>query len=99
MTIMAGTTPIVDVGGMQRASIATITISADTTLTTDAGDVGAAITLVITTSGTSSRTVTFGSGFKSTGTLSTGTVNGKKFVVSFIFDGATWTERSRTTAM
>lgn len=60
---------------------------------------GAILSFVITTSGTSSYTLTFGTGFKSTGTLATGTVSGKVFTVTFRSDGVNWNETSRTTAM
>ncbi|MDP2941988.1 MAG: hypothetical protein Q8O36_00520, partial [Candidatus Omnitrophota bacterium] len=60
---------------------------------------GQKINLVITTSGTSSFTLTFGSNFKSTGTLATGTVSAKVFVVSFVSDGTNLNEVARTTAM
>lgn len=55
--------------------------------------------LVITTSGTSSFTLTFGTAFKTTGTLATGTVSAKVFVMHFIFDGTNYNEVSRTAAM
>ena len=54
---------------------------------------------VITTSGVSSYTLTFGTNFKTTGTLATGTTSGKVFVISFIFDGTNFNEVARTTAM
>ncbi len=60
---------------------------------------GQRINLVITTSGTSSYTLTFGTNFKSTGTLATGTVSAKVFVISFVSDGTNLNEVSRTTAM
>lgn len=60
---------------------------------------GRTYSLVITTSGTTSRTLTFSTNFKTTGTLATGTTSAKKFVISFIFDGTTFNEVSRTTAM
>jgi len=60
---------------------------------------GREIVLVITTSGTSSYTLTFGTNFKSTGTLATGTANAKIFVIRFVSDGTNWIETSRTTAM
>jgi len=60
---------------------------------------GREIVLVITTSGTSSYTLTFGTNFKSTGTLATGTSTGKVFVIRFVSDGTNWNETSRTTAM
>lgn len=55
--------------------------------------------LIVLTSGTSSYTLTFGTNFKSTGTLATGTADAKRFVVKFIFDGTYFVETSRTTAM
>lgn len=60
---------------------------------------GREIALVITTSGTSSFTLTFGTNFKATGTLATGTANAKVFVIRFVSDGTNWNETSRTTAM
>jgi len=60
---------------------------------------GREIVLVITTSGTSSFTLTFGTNFKTTGTLATGTTSGKVFVMRFVSDGTNWNETSRTTAM
>lgn len=55
--------------------------------------------LIITTSGTSSYVVTFGTNFKTTGTLTTGTVSAKVFVIQFIFNGTSFIEVSRTTAI
>lgn len=56
------------------------------------------IVIVITTSGTSTFTITFGSNFKSTGTLATGATSGKVFVLVFEGDGVNYNEASRTTA-
>jgi hypothetical protein len=52
--------------------------------------------MIFTTSGTSSYTITFGTNFKSAGTLSTGTVSGKVFVVDFIGNGVNYNEVSRS---
>lgn len=61
---------------------------------------GQEFTLFVTTSGTTSRTLTFSTGFKATGTLATGSVSGKCFAVTFRTpDGTTWWEVSRTAAM
>lgn len=60
---------------------------------------GRLYTLKITTSGTSSYTLTFSTNFKTTGTLATGTVSAKVFVMLFVFDGTTFNDVSRTTAM
>jgi len=63
------------------------------------GAAGGHIVLVITTTGLTSRTITFGTHFKSTGTLATGTVNAKVFTVCFIDNGTDLIEVARTTAM
>lgn len=60
---------------------------------------GELIYIVFTTSGTSSFVVTFNTNFKTTGTLTTGTVSGKVFTMAFISDGTNFNEISRTTAM
>lgn len=60
---------------------------------------GTELWLVVTTSGTSSFTLTFSTGFKITGTLATGTSSGKVFVINFISDGTNLNEVARTTAM
>lgn len=60
---------------------------------------GTPIYLIITTSGTTSRTLTFNTGFVTTGTLATGTTDAKKFVITFISNGTSLHEVSRTTAM
>lgn len=59
---------------------------------------GTRVNLVVTTSGTSSFTLTFGSNFKSNGTLVTGTVSGIVYTVSFAYDGTNWNEISRIRA-
>lgn len=60
---------------------------------------GTICTLEILTSGVASFTVTFGTGFKTTGTLATGTVTAKTFMVTFKSNGTTLNELSRTVAM
>jgi hypothetical protein len=77
----------------------TVTISADTTLTTTVPPVGSNAFVVVITSGATSRTVTFGTGFKSTGTLATGTNADRRFVFEFISDGTNMLEVSRTAAI
>jgi hypothetical protein len=58
------------------------------------------ITLIITTSGTSSFTLTFSTGFAVTaGTLATGTSTAKTFVVTFTNNGTGYVEAGRTAAM
>jgi hypothetical protein len=76
-----------------------VTPNATGTFTTTVPGAGTACTLIIVTSGTTSYTMTFGTGFKSTGTLATGTVTAKTFVISFISDGTSVIETARTVAM
>jgi hypothetical protein len=47
----------------------------------------------------SSFTITFGSGFKPTATLATGTTTARVFALSFISDGTNLYETGRTVAM
>jgi hypothetical protein len=62
--------------------------------------VGKTATFVITTAGISSFVMTWGTNFKSAGTLATGTVAAKKFAITFrCVDGTTWIEIARTAAM
>lgn len=56
-------------------------------------------TVLILTAGSSSFTVTFGSGFKPVGTLATGTTASRVFAISFISDGTNLYETARTAAM
>jgi hypothetical protein len=86
----------------QQLSLYTVvqnTISANVTMTTDVATLGSRADIIIVTSGVTSRTVTFGTGFKTTGTLATGTVAGKYFVISFVSNGSFMIETSRTVAM
>jgi len=77
----------------------TLTPAQAETINTTNISAGQRVNLVVTTSGTTSYTLTFGTNFKSTGTLATGTTTGKVFVVSFVSDGTNLNEVSRTTAM
>ena len=86
----------------QQLSLYTVvqnTISANVTMTTDVATPGSRADIIIVTSGITSRTVTFGTGFKTTGTLATGTVAAKYFVISFVSNGNFMIETSRTVAM
>jgi hypothetical protein len=60
---------------------------------------GRQYTLIVLTSGTTSRTLTFGANFKTTGTLATGTTTAKYFVINFVYNGSLFVETGRTTAM
>lgn len=76
-----------------------ITPTGATTINISTVPVGQRITFVVTTSGTSSYNITFGTNFKSTGTLATGTSSGKVFTIEFYSDGTNFNEISRTAAM
>lgn len=80
-------------------TVFTVTPTASETLTASSAPIAALVCLVVTTSGTSSFTLTFGTNFKSTGTLATGTTSGKVFTVTFMGDGTNMNEVARTTAM
>lgn len=57
------------------------------------------ITIIIDTINTSTRTLTFGTNFRSTGTLATGGTSARRFVLTFKSNGLGWSEVSRTAAM
>lgn len=80
-------------------SVMTIVPTGACTINASGGITGQEVILVVTTSGTSSFVLTFNTNFKSTGTLTTGTVTGKVFTISFVYDGTNYNETSRTTAM
>lgn len=82
-----------------KGQIFTLTPTAGETLTASSAPVGSLINIIVTTSGASSFNITFGTGFKSTGVLATGTSDAKVFVVTFVGDGTNMNEVSRTTAM
>lgn len=69
------------------------------TLNATGGTAGCFYSIVVTTSGTTSYTLTFGTAFKTTGTLATGTSSAKVFTINFVYDGTNFNEVSRTTAM
>lgn len=76
-----------------------VTPTANATFTTTVPAAGLTATIMILTSGASSYTITFGSGFRTTGTLATGTTTARYFMLSFISDGTVLVETSRTAAM
>ena len=69
------------------------------TLIASGGRLGQECTFSITTVGVTSFVITWGTGFKTMGTLATGTVANKTFSVCFIHNGTAWVETGRTTAM
>lgn len=56
------------------------------------------ITIMIDTINTTTRTLTWGTNFRSTGTLATGATAARRFVLVFVSNGLGWTEVSRTAA-
>jgi hypothetical protein len=76
-----------------------VTPTATATLTTTVPAAGTCCWLIVLTSGTASYTLTFGTGFKATGTLATGTTSARVFVVHWISDGTNLYESGRTAAM
>ena len=80
-------------------TVVKVTPTATATFTTTVPPAGSPCTLIILTSGTTSRTITFGTGFKSTATLATGTTSARVFVIHWISDGVNLYEAGRTAAM
>lgn len=91
-------TPIA-LGSAEGATIYTLTPAQTETINAAVVQrAGTMLRLIVTTSGASSFTLTFGTGFTSTGTLATGTSTAKVFVVSFVSNGTAYNEVSRTAA-
>jgi hypothetical protein len=81
-------------------NIVRFTPSGSFTVTTTVPPAGTFCSLIVLTSGTTTRTITFGSGFKTgTTTLVTGTVTAKYFVIQYVSDGSFLIETSRTIAI
>ena len=79
--------------------IITITPTGACTFNASGGITGRIITFHITTSGTSSFVMTFGTNFRKTGTLATGTTSARYFSVTFrCINGTIWSEMCRTAA-
>lgn len=95
VTLTAGATPAIDA---TLGSLFTLTPGEDETITVTGGVSGEDLTLRVLTSGATSRTLTFGTGFSTTGTLATGTTTAKVFVVRWVHDGTQFREVSRTAA-
>jgi hypothetical protein len=77
----------------------TITPTGACTFNGSGGIVGQTCTFIVTTSGTSSFVLTWGTNYKTTGTLATGTTTAKTFCVTFRCLSTTqWYEIGRTVA-
>lgn len=95
--VAAGSTPAID---SSLADIFTWTPTVDSTITITPQITGQRLSLIVTHDTTvNAPTLTFGTGFKTTGTLATATVPSKVFALTFVSDGTSYTELSRTTAM
>lgn len=85
--------------GLATNNTVKVTPTANATYTTTVPPAGTRCAIMILTSGTTSRTITFGSGFKPVGTLATGTVSARVFIINFISDGTNLYEAGRTAAI
>ncbi len=84
--------------GKQFDLYTTTTSGGNATITiTTIAPAGERITILITNDATAARTITFGTGFNSSGTL-TGTIS-KSATVSFLSDGSAYWEIARTTGL
>ena len=73
--------------------------TSNTTYTSTVPAAGRFRKVIVRQTTATSRTLTFGSGFKPVGTLATGTTTGRIFVVSFVSDGTNLIESGRTAAI
>lgn len=73
--------------------------SASKTLTTPIPPAGTQRVLILFQSNTTAKTITFGTGFKTTGTLALGTVANRRFTLIFVSDGTSLIQIARSTAI
>jgi hypothetical protein len=79
------------------SAVITITPTGACTFNASGGVVGQRVAFIITTAGTSSFVLTWGTNFRKTGTLATGTTAARFFTVSFVcVNGTIWQEETRT---
>jgi hypothetical protein len=80
-----------------KESVYQFTPSGNVTFNATGGLAGAICTFAIYTSGTTSRTITFGTNFRANSTIASGTTDAKFRSITFMCmpDGATWVEISR----
>jgi hypothetical protein len=79
--------------------VVSVSPTANTTYTTTVPSAGRFRKVIVRQTTATSRTLTFGSGFKPVGTLATGTTTARIFVVSFVSDGTNLIESGRTAAI
>lgn len=80
-------------------TVASVSPTANTTYTTTVPAAGSWRAVIVRQTTATSRTITFGSGFKPVGTLATGTTSARVFVLTFVSDGTNLYEASRTAAI
>ena len=76
----------------------TIEPTVNATINAASTPAGMPLNLIVTSPG-KSAILTFGTGFKTAGTLNTGNTNAKVFQLAFTSDGTQFVEQSRTTAL
>lgn len=76
-----------------------VTPTAAGAFTTTVPVAGTLCTLIVLTSGTTSYSMTFGTGFRTTAALATGTVTAQRFVLQFVSDGTSLIPTLRTAAI
>jgi hypothetical protein len=113
MTLQTEQQPMPPNGGIVHANLANgttalafgtnssvkVTPTATATLTSTIPAAGQVVYLNILTSGTTSYTLTFGTGFLGVPTLATGTVTAKNFVIMFYSNGTVLMQLVRTAAL
>jgi hypothetical protein len=98
VALTSSSTVAVDFASASSYKITPVTSGTFTTTVTDCvfGDTG---TLIISSSGSDNENFVFGTGFKSSGSVGTGTQVNKTTTIMFINDGVNWNEVSRATKM
>lgn len=95
-TAISGTTGTLTV--TMNGNLKTLTPTGACTLNADTGGLaGQEITFILIADSTTARVITFGTNFKSAGTISTATTSGKAVTITFISNGTSWYENQRIT--
>jgi|GEM_PF-5330372 len=81
-----------------EGGVCTIAPTLNATINAASTPAGMPLNLIVTSPG-KSAILTFGTGFKTAGTLNTGNTNAKVFQLAFTSDGTQFVEQSRTTAL
>lgn len=92
--VPSGNTDITTILQFSRFVAMTTATGNTTVLTSFVASPGGILNVQVTNDASGARTITFGTGFRATGTL-VGT-NSKILLVSFVSDGTTWNESSRS---